>query len=76
MNSTWTRERIDALSAAEIKNLAKNARDRGAEDVAAICDEALKGKVKPKVVRTPRPKKKKEVEPVEAAEDPPVEATE
>ena len=42
----WTKERIDKLTPAEIKSLRKNALERGANDVAALCDEASGGKLK------------------------------
>ena len=39
--SSWSIDRIKKLSAAEIRQLRKNAQYRKREDVVAMCDEAL-----------------------------------
>lgn len=52
----WTKERIQALSPGEIKSLRKNAIERGANDVAALCDEVLGPKLKATGERSRRAK--------------------
>lgn len=68
MATQWTRQRIEALSPAEIRSLGKSARERGALDVASLCDEILQAKFKAAVPRAPRPKREasKQVGKVEA----------
>jgi len=51
MAKTWSRESIEKLSPGEIRSLGKNARERGALDVADLCDEVLKSKFKAAVDR-------------------------
>jgi len=41
--STWTRERVEGLSKEELLSLRANASARGATDVIALCDAALRG---------------------------------
>ncbi|MEO5694675.1 MAG: hypothetical protein ABIQ72_16205 [Usitatibacter sp.] len=60
----WTKERIEKLTPAEVKNLKQNALDRGNEEVAALCDQVTAEKPKKVVTRTVKPKTvKKKVEP-------------
>ena len=42
----WTKEKIERLPPGEIRTLAKNARERGADAVADLCDEVFRTKVK------------------------------
>lgn len=59
----WTKERIEKLTPAEIKNLRQNALDRGNEEVAGLCDAALAAaKPKPAAKRVAKPKVAKKVE--------------
>ena len=48
----WTKERIEKLTPGEIKNLRKNALERGADDVAALCDEVSGTKLKRAAVKS------------------------
>src|SRR4051812_49224910 len=57
MSTPWTRERIEALSPGEIRALGKNARERGALDVAALCDEIVHSKLKTAIQRGQRAKR-------------------
>ncbi|MGQ0511528.1 MAG: hypothetical protein ACT4P9_13040 [Betaproteobacteria bacterium] len=43
---SWTKVRIEALKAAEIRNLRANAHARGSQEVVALCDEVLVGRPK------------------------------
>lgn len=54
MPSNWTKERIEKLSPGEIKSLRKNAGERGAEDVVALCDEVFSAKFKAAAARARR----------------------
>jgi hypothetical protein len=47
--AAWTRERIEALSAAEVRQLRENAQRLGEGEIVALCDEVLK--VKPKTAK-------------------------
>jgi hypothetical protein len=51
MSTNWTRERIEALSPGEIRTLGKNARERGALEVAELCEEVFQSKFKAAVSR-------------------------
>lgn len=51
MPTQWTRERIELLSPGEIRTLGKNARERGAVDLATLCDEVFQAKFKAAVAR-------------------------
>jgi hypothetical protein len=57
----WTKERIEKLTPAEIKNLRQNALDRGNEEVAALCDTVVAEKPKKTVTRVAKPKVVKKV---------------
>jgi hypothetical protein len=48
--SDWTPERIEKLERGEIEQLRHNALELGANDVAALCDAALAGRPKRRVV--------------------------
>ena len=55
-SAAWTKERIDALSTPEVRQLRDNAQRLGEEEIVGLCDEILK--VRPKTgvgARTKRP---------------------
>lgn len=55
-SAAWTKERIDALSTAEVRQLRDNAQRLGESEIAVLCEEVLK--VRPKTgvgARTKRP---------------------
>ena len=55
-SAAWTKERIDALSTAEVRQLRDNAQRLGESEIAGLCEEVLK--VRPKTgvgARTKRP---------------------
>lgn len=60
MGTEWTREKIERLSPGEIRTLGKNARERGANAVADLCEEVLGNKVKAAVARTPPARRAKD----------------
>src|ERR1700682_62506 len=41
-SADWTKERVEKLGKTEIQQLRANAGDRGADEVVALCDEALR----------------------------------
>ena len=45
-SAAWTKERIDALSTPEVRQLRDNAQRLGEEEIVGLCDEILK--VRPK----------------------------
>lgn len=44
--AVWTKERIDALTSAEIRQLRDNAERLSETDIVALCDEILKARPK------------------------------
>ena len=44
--AVWTRERIEALSTAEIRQLRENAERLSEADIVGLCDEILKARPK------------------------------
>jgi hypothetical protein len=45
-SAAWTRERIDALSTPEIRQLRDNAQRLGEAEIVGLCEEILKGRPK------------------------------
>jgi len=45
-SAVWTKERIDALTSAEIRQLRDNAERLSETDIVALCDEILKARPK------------------------------
>ena len=45
-SAAWTRERIEALSTAEVRQLRDNAERLGESDIVALCDDVLKARPK------------------------------
>lgn len=45
-SAAWTRERIEALSTAEVRQLRDNAQRLGESDIVALCDDVLKARPK------------------------------
>lgn len=45
-SAVWTRDRIEALSTAEVRQLRDNAERLSEADIVALCDEVLKGRPK------------------------------
>jgi hypothetical protein len=45
-SAAWTRERIEALSTAEVRQLRDNAERLGESDIVALCDDVLKSRPK------------------------------
>jgi hypothetical protein len=45
-SAAWTRERIEALSTAEVRQLRDNAERLGEMDIVALCDEVIKARPK------------------------------
>jgi hypothetical protein len=59
-SAAWTKERIDALSTPEIRQLRENAQRLGETEIVGLCDEILK--VRPKTgsgLKTAKPAKGK-----------------
>jgi hypothetical protein len=47
-SAAWTRERIEALSLAEVRQLRENAERLGEGEIVALCDEIIKARPKTK----------------------------
>jgi len=45
-SAAWTRDRIEALSIAEVRQLRENAERLGEADIVALCDEVIKARPK------------------------------
>jgi len=45
-SAAWTRDRIEALSTAEVRQLRANAERLGEAEIVALCDEVLKARPK------------------------------
>ena len=48
-SAAWTRDRIEALSIAEVRQLRENAERLGEAEIVALCDEVIK--VRPKTAK-------------------------
>lgn len=55
-SAAWTKERIDALSTAEVRQLRDNAQRLGESEIVGLCDEIIK--VRPKTGIHAKPKRK------------------
>jgi hypothetical protein len=55
-SAAWTKERIDALSTAEVRQLRDNAQRLGESEIVGLCDEIIK--VRPKTNLNAKPKRK------------------
>lgn len=69
-STAWSLERIAKLTAAEVRQLMENAQRLGEEEVAKLCEKALKEKLhapKPVAATKPAPKKKPVRKPVPEA---------
>jgi hypothetical protein len=55
--AAWTRDRIEALSTAEVRQLRDNAQRLGEAEIVALCDEVIK--VRPKNAAKAAPAKTK-----------------
>lgn len=55
-SAAWTKERIDALSTAEVRQLRDNAQRLGESEIVGLCDEIIK--VRPKTGLNAKPKRK------------------
>jgi hypothetical protein len=52
--AAWTRDRIEGLSTAEVRQLRDNAARLSEADVVGLCEEVLKGRPKVGAARTKR----------------------
>ncbi len=56
-SAVWTKERIDALTTAEVRQLRDNAERLSETDIVALCDEILKARPKGTSAKTVKAKR-------------------